>query len=197
MSDVSLQRFLANINRHTQLSPTEELALCSITTHKLLKKRELLLRNGEVCSHEYYVVKGCLRSYYTDDKGLEHNIYFAVEDWWISDLYSRTLSTPAFCNIIAVEDCELIQLTHAGLESFLSEHPSLERFFRLSYQHSLAQQHLKTMQLLTMTGEERYNYFREKYPEFDKRIPQKHIATYLGFTPEFFNTIRSKALRQK
>jgi len=46
-----------------------------------------------------------------------------------------------------------------------------------------------------MSGAERYNYFRTKYPELDKRVPQKHIASYLGFTPEFFNTIRSKAIR--
>lgn len=46
-----------------------------------------------------------------------------------------------------------------------------------------------------MSAEERYSNFRKKYPEFDQRIPQKHIASYLGLTSEFFNTIRSKVLK--
>jgi hypothetical protein len=48
-----------------------------------------------------------------------------------------------------------------------------------------------------MDNLERYKYFRAKYPELDMRIPQKHIASYLGFTPEFFNTVRAKALREE
>ena len=97
---------------------------------------------------------------------------------------------------MAIEDWELVHISNTSLETLLKEMPALERFFRISYQNSLATIHLKQIQMLSMTGAERYNYFRRKYPELDQRIPQKHIASYLGFTPEFFNTVRAKAIRE-
>jgi CRP-like cAMP-binding protein len=115
----------------------------------------------------------------------------------VSDIYSRTFQAPALCNIVAMEECELVHISNIALEDFLREVPALERFFRISYQNSLATIHLKQIQLLSMNGIERYKYFRSRYPELDMRIPQKHIASYLGFTPEFFNTIRAKTLREE
>jgi len=187
--------FLATIRRHVKLTESQETRLCSLLTIKSLKRRSFLVRSGEDARHEYFVNKGCLRTYYLDQKGVEHNTYFAVEGYWVSDIYSRTFNAPALCNIIAIEDCELVHISNIALEGFLEEVPELERFFRISYQNSLATIHLKQIQMLSMTGMERYLYFRKKYPELDRRVPQKHIASYLGFTPEFFNTIRSKAMR--
>lgn len=194
---MSFDRFLSTIRRHTQITEQEEVKLCSLLTIKNLKRKECLVRAGEDARHEYFVNEGCLRTYYLDQKGLEHNIYFAVEGYWVSDIYSRTYNAPALCNIVALEDCELVHISITALECFLKEVPALERFFRISYQNSLANLHLKQMQLLSMSGAERYTYFRTKYPELDRRIPQKHIASYLGFTPEFFNTVRTKVLRDK
>jgi len=188
--------FLSTIRRHARLTEQEEQKLCALLSIEKLKRRGFLVRAGEDARHEYFVNKGCLRTYYVDHKGVEHNIYFAIEGYWISDIYSRTFNMPALCNIVALEDCELVHISNRSLESFLHEVPALERFFRISYQNSLATVHLKQIQLLSMSGAERYNYFRKKYPDLDQRIPQKHIASYLGFTPEFFNTIRTKAIRE-
>lgn len=186
---------LQNISRYVQLTNEQEAAFCQLIAVKKIKKKQLLLREGNICSHEYFVSKGCLRTYFTDPKGLEHNLYFAIEDWWISDLYSRTKTVPSFCNIVALEDCELLQINHQDLEKFMLEIPALERFFRLLYEQSLVAQHLKSLQLLHMSAAERYIHFREKYPKLAQRIPQKHIATYLGLTPEFFNTVHAKVMR--
>ena len=192
---MNFDNFLTTIRKHAQLTEAEENELCSLLTIKNLKRRQFLVRSGEDARHEYFVNKGCLRTYYLDNKGVEHNTYFAVEGYWVSDIYGRTFNAPALCNIIALEDCELVHISNIALEDFLKRVPALERFFRISYQNALATVHLKQMQLLTLSGVERYAYFRKKYPELDARIPQKHIASYLGFTPEFFSTIRSKVLR--
>lgn len=191
------KNILANIRRHTRLTPEEEKAFCALLTIKKIRKKELLLEEGAVGNYEYYVNSGCLRTYYTDQKLLEHNLYFAIEDWWISDLYSRTRSVPSYSSIIALEDCELVQISHRDLEAFMLKVPALERFFRISYQESLVNQHLKNLRMLYMNGEERYIHFRENYPALAKRIPQKHIATFLGLTPEFFNLIHAKVLRNQ
>ncbi|AEW00051.1 Crp/Fnr family transcriptional regulator [Niastella koreensis] len=188
---------LKNIRRFTSLSPQEEKAFSALLSIRKVKRKEFLLREGAVCNFEWYVNQGCFRSFYVDKKGLEHNIYFAIEDWWVSDLYSRTVQEPSNVSIIALEDSEVIQIKQADLEAFMLEVPAMERFFRLSYQQSLVSQHLKNLRLLSMNGEERYIHFREKYPALAKRIPQKHIATFLGLTPEFFNTIHARVLRLK
>ncbi|MVM33813.1 cyclic nucleotide-binding domain-containing protein [Spirosoma sp. HMF4905] len=192
MSVISL---LENIRRYTSLTADEEEQFCAMFSIKSLKRKEALLPAGSICHHEYYVNSGCLRTYFLDSGGIEHNLYFATEDWWISDLYSRTHSAPSFVNIVAVEDSELYQFSHIDLEEFMRKTPALERFFRLSYQQSLVSQHLRSLQLLSMSGEERYIHFREQYPHLINRIPQKHIATFIGLTPQFFNTIHAKVLR--
>ncbi|WP_208645689.1 Crp/Fnr family transcriptional regulator [Mucilaginibacter endophyticus] len=193
--DMLYENILRNIRRFVLMPPEQEEAFCLLLSIKKIKKKEFLLREGDVCTDEYFVNKGCLREYFVDQKGTEHNLYFAIEDWWISDLYSRTQMAPTYCNIVALEDSELIQVNHLALEKFMEEVPALERFFRMSYQQSLVNQHLRNLQMLSMTAEERYIYFRERYPKVANRIPQKHIATFLGLTPEFFNTVHAKVMR--
>lgn len=186
----------SNIHRYVDLKSDDEDKFFSLFQTVHLRKKEFLVSAGGESRYEYFVNKGCLRTYYLDNKGIEHNIYFAVEAYWISDIYSRTFGLPSLCSIQALENCELLRIPNAALEAFLAEVPALEHFFRLSYQSALATLHLKTIQLLSLSGEERYIYFRNRYPEFDGRIAQKHIASYLGFTPEFFNVVRTRALRR-
>jgi CRP-like cAMP-binding protein len=194
---VQYKNILKNIRRFVTLTAEEEKGFCALFRIKELGKKQFLLREGDICTAEYYVNKGCLRTYFTDQKGVEHNLYFAIEDWWVSDLYSRTQMAPGYCNIVALEDSELIQINHLALEKFLEKVPALERFFRLSYEQSLVNQHLKNLQMLSMTAEERYIYFRQRYPKLANRIPQKHVATFLGLTPEFFNLVHAKVMRSK
>ncbi len=188
--------FLINsLRKRIQLTPQEEKELCSLLSIRQLKKKDFLLREGEVCLYECFINKGCLRTFYTDQTGMEHTFYLGVEGWWISDMDSRISGTPASCNIVALEDTEVVQISQIDLEKILRRVPALEHFFRVMYENSIASHQARFVQLLHLNGEERYRRFRAKYPEFDKRVPQKYIATLLGLTPEFFSTVRSKVLR--
>jgi hypothetical protein len=53
------------------------------------------------------------------------------------------------------------------------------------------------MQNITQTAEERYLGFRNRFPELELRIPQKHIAAYIGVTPEFLSMLRRKLVNKK
>jgi CRP-like cAMP-binding protein len=188
---------LKNISRYVKLTKEEEDEFCSLLAIRQIKKKQFLVHEGQISSYESYVNKGCFRTYIIDRNGAEHNFYFAMEDWWTSDIYSRTFNTPAFCNIVAVEDSEILQITQHQLEGLMVRLPKIEHFFRTIYQRSMAIHQYRLMQQLNMTSEERYRQFREKYPEFDRRIPQKHIASFLGMTPEFFSNIRSKVIKSE
>src|ERR1051325_6588327 len=73
----------------------------SLFAPKKLAKGEFLLHEGDVSKHIAFVVKGCLRQYTIDNKGKEHIVQFAPENWWISDIESFNKRTPAICNIDA------------------------------------------------------------------------------------------------
>lgn len=186
---------LKNIARHVQLSPKEADEFCSLIEVQPLKKKELLISPGEVCRHEAYINKGCLRTYFRDEEENEHTFYFGIEDWWISDIYSRTFQTASLYAVEALEPSEVFRIHDTDLEAYLQRVPKLEHFYRKIFQYSLAVYQHRILQQHQLKAEERYRRFREKYPAFDTRVPQKYIASFLSLTPEFFNTVRTKVLK--
>ena len=140
------------------------------------------------------MVRGCLRAFYIDANGFEHNVLFAVEDWWIADLASFLAQTPATLDVEALEDCELLQLDRPALEALYAQVPKLERYFRLMLQNAFVAQQQRILASISAPAEARYRAFRVKYPQLEQRLPQRHVASYLGITPEFLSKIRKQVL---
>src|ERR1700731_2810227 len=101
---------LQNVTRHIHLDDTETDFFISLLKYKTLKRKDYLLKEGEICKTENFIVKGCLRTYTIDDKGFEHILMFGIEDWWVGDLYSFLTHTPARYFIDALEDTEILQI---------------------------------------------------------------------------------------
>lgn len=186
---------LQNISRHIHLEPDESRFFTSIIQVRHLQKKEFLLREAEVCRYESFVLKGCLRNYYLDNKGDEHILQFSVEDWWTSDLYSLLTQTPATQFIDALEDSTLAMIEKDDLERLYRQVPKFERFFRIMLQNAFIAQQQRILQNIGSTAEDRYLAFRKKYPTLESRLPQHQIASYLGITPEFLSKIRGKLAR--
>src|SRR3712207_5873325 len=106
MSVMNYDLILKNVGRYISLTAEEVAYFTSLLQPNKLKSKEHLLLAGQLCRHENFVVKGCLKIYHIDENGSEHIVYFAIEDWWITDLYSVVLQKPALFNIIALEDSE-------------------------------------------------------------------------------------------
>ena len=79
-----------NIAAHISLSDNEMEAFCSLFQHKTITKKSFLFREGEVCKFEGFVTKGLFRVYHIDKNGFEQILYFAIENWWITDIDSFT-----------------------------------------------------------------------------------------------------------
>lgn len=188
--DVAL--ILQNIGKHIQLSKTEEDYFVSLLQPRTLKRKEYLLKEGDVCKTENFITKGCLRTYTIDENGFEHTIMFATEDWWIGDLYGFWTQTPSSHFIEALENSELLQISKPNLDKLFETVPKFERFYRIVFQNALIAERQRINQNLSFTAEQRYQNFIEKYPNLENRISQKHIATFLGITPEFLSMIRNK-----
>ena len=115
------QLLINNICRHISLTEEEKAKLPGFFRHKKLRKRQYLLEEGAICNADHFVIKGCLRQYEVDNEGRENIMQFALEDWWIADLYSMLTHTPSVYNIDALEDTEVLVLEYAKQQQLFSK----------------------------------------------------------------------------
>lgn len=185
-------RIINNVKRFIELDDDELNFFTSLLSVKKYKRKEMLLRNGEVSKYELFIIDGCVKNYTIDHNGFEHISMFAIEDWWTGDMASFETGTPTIFNIEALEDTEVLQISKSDLELLLDKIPKFEKFFRILYQRSLTTYIERNNQNISFTAEDRYLTFIKKYPKLEQRISQKNIASYLGITPEFLSVLRKK-----
>jgi len=181
---------LKNIAKHITLNKKEKNYFISVLKEQEIKKKEFVLREGQLCKNISYVISGTLRAYYLDKEGKESTIMFAIADWWITDMPCFINGQPAMMFIEAVENSHIFQLQKSDLDKLYIEVPKFERFFRIIMQNAYIREQLRVMQNLSLSAEERYHSFLAKYPQIVKQVTQKQIASYLGITPEFLSMVR-------
>jgi CRP-like cAMP-binding protein len=189
---MSFDLLISSISRHISLTTEEVEFFTSLLKSKFLANGEFLLREGDICKYESFVIKGCLKTYYLDENGFEHIIDFSIEEWWADDLYSLLTQTASKSNIKAIEDTEILQIGKTDLELLYQKIPKFERFFRILFQNAYITQREQINQALSASAEERYLLFLKKKPYAEKRFAQKDIASYLGVTPQFLSTLKKK-----
>lgn len=183
---------LSNFAMHVDLDENEILYLKSILNTKSVKKNTILLKAGAICKYLFFVNTGMLRMYYENDEGVEHNIIFAPENWWIVDESSFFGKLPASYTISAMENSGLFFFTYSSLKDLLSKFPKFERFFRILAQNGFQIYESRIMDSLSKTAAERYLLFQKRYPKLELRLTQKHIASFLGITPVFLSRLRNR-----
>jgi CRP-like cAMP-binding protein len=181
-----------HISKQITLDPEDIALLTASFQPRQLKKKEYLQHQGEITRHEHFVTKGCLRTFHLDEKGEEHIAQFAVEDWWIGDLYSFLTQTPSRYSIEALEECELLQINKPALETLYLKVPKMERFFRIIIQNAFIASQNRIISSMSKTADERYQEFIRKYPNIEQRVSQYQVAAYLGVTAEFLSRIRKR-----
>lgn len=189
---MSFDLLISSVSKHISLTAEEVEFFTSLLRTKLLASGEFLLREGDTCKYESFVIKGCLKTYYLGENGIEHIIDFSIEEWWADDLYSFLTQSASKSNIKAIEDTEILQISKTDLELLYRKIPKFERFFRILFQNAFIAQREQINQALAASAEERYLLFLKKKPYAEKRFPQKDIASYLGVTPQFLSTLRKK-----
>lgn len=181
-----------HIRKFIFISDEEESLLSEFFQLKTVRKKENLLQAGEPCKTNYFVVKGCMRLFFIDEKGIEQTTQFAIENWWLSDYMAFQNQQPANFYMQAVEHSELVTISYSEQESLFEKIPALERYFRLVYQKSFAAAQLRSKFQHMYSKEEQYMNFSKRFPDFIQRVPQYLLASYLGFTPEYLSEIRKK-----
>ncbi|WP_407426499.1 Crp/Fnr family transcriptional regulator [Arcticibacter sp.] len=188
---------LENIASFISLEPREKDLFVSLLKPGLIPKKKVTLQTGEICRYSTFVTRGCLRGYSYDKNGMEHVLNFAPKGWWIADMYSLISQKPGMLNIEALEETEVLKLSKNNQELLYREVPKFERFFRIIIEKSLVASQQRVLDNLSLTAEERYTKFCDKYPSLTEYIPLKQVASYIGVTPEFFSKMRNNLLKKK
>ncbi len=180
-----------HIERFVPLEAGDKEYLSSALRQRDIKKKDILLREGQVCTANYFILQGCCRMYYVNDKGVEQIVQFGIDNWWITDYMSYGTHKPSSFYIQAVEPSSLVAWDKHREEEILRRVPAMERYFRIILQYAVAAAQQRSRYISDFSGEERYHHFFNSFPEFVQRVPQYMLASYLGFTPEFLSKIRA------
>lgn len=182
---------LQNLQKHIVLTEKELQYFFSSFEAKNIKKREFLLREGNISRGLAFITNGLLRSYSVDKNGFEHVIQFAPEDWWVVDMYSFVKDQPARLFIDALENTEYLWLSKMNLQNLYLELPQLEHYFRVLAENSVITYQNRLINNLSLPALERYHNFCSQYPSLIQSLPQKQVASYIGVTPEFLSKMLS------
>lgn len=193
-------------NRHTQavqqmvsvlniLHPvSEEVAdyfdrYCSL---RFYKKGTFIIRRDDICDQYSFIFSGIVRGF-IQHGDREITTWISVENELVTSIYSLHQHLPALENIQVVEDSWLLQLSVEMMERLYIEYPSFNTNGR-----KLLQQYYRDAELRAYLGripdaEEKYRFFLDNYPQLDKRVPLKLIASYLGIRQETLSRIRTRS----
>ena len=187
------KQLLNNIAKHIKFSAEEKTLFETFWTEKTLDKGDYLLRNGEICRTDNYIISGALKAFYINSKsGREEILYFAIDDWWASDIESFQKQESSILNIQALEETKLFQINHSSFNMMLEQIPKLEKYFRIILESYLGSLQRRLIQNNVQDAEQRYFDFIEQYPKIVNKVPQYLIASYLGISAEFLSRIRRK-----
>ncbi|MGS2763679.1 Crp/Fnr family transcriptional regulator [Sinomicrobium sp. M5D2P9] len=184
---------IKNISKHIKLTQEEISVFESFWEEKSLEKGEYLLRNGDVCRYDSYVISGTLKAFYINaENGNEEVLFFAIDDWWASDLDSFSKQKPSIYNIQTIEKTTVLQISYYSFQKLLTELPCLERYFRIILESYLGTLQKRIIYNNVYDAESRYYDFLESNPNIASKVPQYLIASYLGVSPEFISRTRKK-----
>lgn len=153
------------------------------------RKKQVLVKIGDIENYLNYVVKGLVRKYYKNGKA-EVITQIATEGHLIHVQESFHSRTPSEFCMEAIEPSTLISITYDNLEKLYSTSPKMERLGRLVTTFSMVVKDRWQINMVRMTPRERFLDFVHKNPELLQRVPQKYLASYLNIQPETFSRFK-------
>ena len=192
--NLETELILKNISEYINLTEDEIETFISFLEYQTISKNDYLLRYSEICHYDYFIVSGCVKVCFIDEKGNENIIKFAPENWWVVDLDSYLNKKPALFYFQALERTSFFKISLSNYHKLNKEIPGFAQFLSLRWQQGFISLQQRIMQNHSLNAEQRYKQFQSKYPGLELRIPQKLIASYLGITPEHLSKLRNQRI---
>jgi CRP-like cAMP-binding protein len=193
---VTKDSLILHFENYLSLNDQEKEELNNRVLEKKIKRRQFILQENDICRHYTFVVSGLFKMYAVDKNGTEHNIQFAAENEWISDIGSFHSEKPSRLYIEAIELSIILQIEKSNLLFLYTNFPKFDRNFRVITENKFIELENRVLQNISSTAEDRYQAFLEQYPQLSNRLPNTQIASYLGITPEFLSKIRNNSSKK-
>ena len=185
-----------NIEKQIVINDEEFKVFSDYLIEKKISKRDFFLKEGEVCNYTGFVNAGCFRTFTRDKDGNENVTRFAIEDYWIGDLYSYLTGDVSPYNIEATMDSTVLMIHKNDMEKVYEKVPKFERFFRIIVQRGYIALEKRFSIDLSSSALQKYENLLQKFNDIELRVSQKHIASYLGITAESLSRIKRKTYQK-
>lgn len=183
------------ISKYISITEEEKNALLELDLFHTLKKGTVLLQEGEKSQNSYFVLKGCIRTYYLIDGEEKTTAFYTEMD--VLTPHCVISKTPSDYYISCVEDSILlISNTDMGVE-INSKFPKFDRMCKLLSEELLAKQQVNFNEFKTSSPEQRYLNLLQKRPDLIQRIPQNQLASFLGIKPQSLSRLRARIFKKK
>jgi CRP-like cAMP-binding protein len=178
------------IAKYVTLTEEEKQALTSLDIFHSVKKGEILLKEGQKSKESYFVLKGCIRTYYVVDAEEKTTAFYTEMEALTPPCVIN--QTPSDYYVSAIEDSILL-ISNSDMEAEInSKFPKFEMMCRRLSEELLAQQRIDFDEFKTSSPEQRYLNLLQKRPDLIQRVPQHQLASYLGIKPQSLSRLRAR-----
>lgn len=185
-------QFASYIKNEIEISDKELSKILSYFKQDQVKKNDFLLNHGQVNDHINFVIKGCLRIFFIDEKGEDATRYFAFENNFATALVSFISQDPSLEYVQALEDTSFLYITRNDFHYLLETVPNWEKFYRHYLESAYTTNTNRLMSFITMNAQERYVQLLTHNPKIIQRLPNKIVANYLNISQETLSRLKSK-----
>ena len=184
------KQFFAYLNKFVPLTKEEfQKYIEPYLVERRFDKREILSKEGEVEEYLNFIVKGLARKHYVKDNE-EVNTQISHEGHLIHAQESFHSRKPSEYFVETLEPTVFISITYNNLEKLYGHDPKLERLGRLVITYTMVQKDRWQMQMIKLSPRERFLFFVERNGDLLRRVPQKHLASFLNIQPETFSRFK-------
>ena len=161
---------------------------------KIYEPKSSLFEIGQVDSSLHLIIKGIVRYYYITDEGQERNHTFAAEQSLVACLPSFVEQKPFSFTIESIERTKTLVIPSSAINEMNTRNECWLRLRLRLMEHAALRRQKREADFLVSSAETRYLNFCSQFPELVNRIPQDHIASYLGITPVALSRIRKRII---
>ncbi|BAV07332.1 cAMP-binding domain of CRP or a regulatory subunit of cAMP-dependent protein kinases [Filimonas lacunae] len=148
------------------------------------KKGQAVISAGGLVDSEYFVLEGCLKTFYINDDLKMFILQFAMATWWASDYAAMYSGNKATYDVDCITDVELLCLKSADREKLCKEIHAIEYFFRWRTNKGYVAAQNRLLSFMNNDAKARYEQLMNLYPQLYNLVPKSLIAAYLGVSRE-------------